>query len=257
MSEVRHRRARGCAGARAAGAVLCGAACAAANARARPVLAQLPGLPAAQSAFPAPGLAVALNGGRGSGRGVGGLAVATGARGLQLTGTIGLPGGPAGFERSGISAGGRLAARLYRTPQYGVSAFAGYGLERLRQRDVPVAQTLGNTTPIARVIDRPVGSFSQLPVGVSAGYRGLFGARPYAVSVAPMYAYSRWKISDSSRTRSGARLAALGEVAVTPRIGVGAAVEVGSGGPPGSPLAERRTVIGAGVSYALQRFVAR
>ena len=139
----------------------------------------------------------------------------------------------------------RLAARLYRTPRLGVAAFAGYGTERLRLVDGPAAG------------GQPKGAFTQVPAGISAGVRGLVGERPYAVTLAPMVAYSRWKISDTSRTRTGARVAALAELAVTPRIGVGLALEGGAGGPPGSPLAGRRSVVGAGVSYVIQRAVAR
>lgn len=258
-TEVARRRrmphARPCRARLGAGGVALCCLAALTAASVRPARAQVPDLPAAQSAFPAPGLAVALDGGRTSGRGVGSLAGATGVRRLQLTAAVGLPGAPAGFERSGVSAGARLAARLYRTPRLGVAAFAGYGAERLRQdlRQNADSFALGE----AGASPRPKGAFVQVPVGVSAGYRGLFGARPYALSVAPMFAYSRWKISDTSRTRSGARVAALAELAVTPKIGVGVAVESGAGGPAGSPFAARRTVIGAGVSYALRRVVAR
>lgn len=219
---------------------------------AHPARAQLPGLPSAQSAFPAPGLAVALNGGRSDGRTVAGLAGATGVRRLQLTVAVGLPGALAGYDRSGISGGARIAGRLYRTPRLGVSAFAGYGGERMRPQPLASAYALGGVSPA-----QATGRFSQIPVGISAGLRGLVGERPYAVSLAPMYAYSRWAIADTTRTRSGARLAALAELAITPRIGVGVAAEVGSGGPIGSPYAGRRTVFGAGVSYAIRRVVAR
>lgn len=214
--------------------------------------AQLPGLPSAQSAFPAPGLAVALDAGHGDGRTVPALAAATGVRRLQLTAAAGLPGAPAGYDRSGISAGARLAARLFRTPQLGVSAFAGYGFERMRSQQ-PISTTTAGTV----IVSRPTGRLTQVPVGISAGYRGLAGDRPYAVSLVPMYAYSRWTGIDSVRTRSGARVAALAEVAVTPSVGIGVAIEGGSGGPLGSPYAGRRTVFGAGVSYAIHRVVAR
>ncbi len=221
-------------------------------AAARTTRAQLPGLPSAQSAFPAPGLALALNGGRGDGRTVAGLAGATGVRRLQLTAAVGLPGTLAGYDRSGVSGGVRIAGRLYRTPRLGVSAFAGYGGERMRRQPLASAYALGGVTAASAT-----GRFSQIPVGISVGLRGLVGVRPYAVSLAPMYAYSRWTIADTTRTRSGARLAALAEIAVTRRIGVGVAAEVRSGGPTGSPYAGRRTVFGAGLSYAIRRVVAR
>ncbi len=220
-------------------------------------LGQVPGLPSGQSAFPAPGLAVALDGGHADGRTVGALAGATGVRRLQLTAAVGLPGGVAGYDRSGVSAGARLAARLYRTTRLGVSAFAGYGFERMRS-PAPVLNGPA-TLPSGAAIDstRPIGRLTQVPVGLSAGVRGLFGERPYAISVAPMYTYARWNISDSTRTRSGARLAALGEIAFTRSIGFGVAAEFGSGGPLGSPYAASRTVFGAGLSYAIRRAVAR
>ncbi len=222
-------------------------------ATATPADAQLPSLPTAQSAFPAPGLAVALDGSRGDGRGTGALAGATGTRGLQLTAAVGLAGAPAGFERSGVTAGARLAARLYRTTRLGVSAFAGYGAERMRVAASPFDQyALGGPSG-----DRPVGSYTQIPAGLSAGVRGVLGERPYAVSVSPMYVYARWRISDTSRARSGAHVAALAELAVTPSIAIGVAGEIGAGGPPGSPLSASRRVVGAGVSYALRRVVAR
>ena len=242
-----------------AAAVLLVAASVARPLTAPPLAAQLPALPSAQSAFPAPGLAVALDGGRADSRTVVALAGATGVRRLQLTAAIGLPGALAGYERSGISAGGRLAGRLYRSARLGVSAFAGYGVERMRAQEVTVAVSPTTNGPSTTVFStsHPTGAFTQLPVGVSAGVRGVVGDRAYALSVTPMYLYSRWRISDTSQSRSGARLGALAELAVTPRIGVGVAGEVGSGGPAGSPYAARRTVIGAGVSYAIHRAVAR
>ena len=238
--------------ARSAGAALCCVGFAASIAAACRAGAQLPDLPTAQSAFPAPGLAVALDAGHGDGRTVPALAAATGVRRLQLTAAAGLPGAIAGYDRSGISLGARLAARLFRTPSLGVSAFAGYGAESMRGNPLTASLTAGTTAP-----SQPTGRFTQVPVGISAGLRGLAGDRPYAISLAPMYAYSRWAIADTARTRSGARVAALAEVAVTPSIGVGVAVEVGSGGPLGSPYAGRGTVFGAGVSYAIHRVVAR
>lgn len=235
--------------------VAAAALCCAAPALTRPAAAQLPGLPAAQSAFGAPGLALALNAGHGDGRTVAGLAAATGVRRLQLTAAVGLPGAPAGYDRQGVSAGARLAARLYRTPRLGVSAFAGYGAEFMRAQVLPAVNPLasGNTVPAAQ----PLGHLTQIPVGISAGLRGLLGERPYALSLAPMYAYTRWHIADSTRTRGGVRLAALAELAFTRRIGAGVAIEVGSSGPAGSPYEGRRTVYGIGVSYALHRVVAR
>ncbi len=213
--------------------------------------AQLPALPTAQSAFPAPGLAVALDGGHADGRTVGALAGATGVRRLQLTAALGVPGAVAGYDRSGISAGGRIAARLYRSTRLGIAAFGGYGVERMRAQPLALPLALG-TTP-----DRPTGAMTQIPIGISAGVRGLFGDRPYALSVAPMYAFTRWRISEGSQSRAGTRVAALAELAVTPSIGIGVGGEIGSGGPSGSPYAAHRTVIGAGVSYAIHRVVAR
>ena len=222
------------------------------------VAAQLPALPAAQSAFPAPGLAVAVDGGHADGRTVFGVAGATGVRRLQLTAAVGIPGALPGYDRSGVSAGGRLAVRLYRSTRLGVSGFGGYGVERMRAQAEPTAITVLDSAPaITSSGTRPTGAFTQIPVGVSAGLRGEFGDRPYALSIAPMYAYTRWRISDTSQTRSGARVTALAEIAVTPQIGVGVAGEVGSAGPLGSPYAGRRTVIGAGISYAIRRVVAR
>ena len=219
-----------------------------------PAAAQLPALPAAQSAFPAPGLALALNAGRGDGRTVGSLAAAVGARRLQLTAALGLPGAPDAYNRRGVSLGARLAGRLYRTPRLGVSAFAGYGSEGLRTAAFFVDSTVSVDPKSARQIDA---TFIQVPVGLSAGYRGLAGTRPYALSVAPMYVYSRFTRGSTRGTRSGVRLAALAELAVTRRIGVGLAGELGSGGPDRSPYTGSRTVVGAGVSYALHRVVAR
>ena len=220
-------------------------------------LAQLPGVPSAQSAFPAPGLAVALDGGHADGRTVPAIVGATGVRRLQLTAAAGLPGAVAGYARDGVSLGGRLAARLYRTPTLGVSAFAGYGFERMRGQQVvaSVAPVLPGAVPIDTA--HPVGRLTEAPVGISAGVRGLVADRPYAVSVAPMYAYSRWAFADSTRTRSGLRVAALAELALTPQIGLGVGAEVGSGGPAGSPYAAHRTTLGAGLSYAIHRVVAR
>lgn len=241
MSDFRSSRAP----AAAAAVVLCSVIAV------RGAVAQLPALPAAQSAFPAPGLAIAADGGHADGRTVIGVAAATGVRRLQLTVGVGVPGAISGYDRSGASAGGRLAGRLYRSARLGVSAFAGYGVERMRAHPQSLPVALGTT------LDRATGAFTQIPVGVSAGVRGAFGDRAYALSVAPMYTYSRWRISDTSRSRTGARVAALAELAVTPRIGIGVAGELGSGGPSGSPYAARRTVIGAGLSYAIHRVVAR
>lgn len=221
--------------------------------------AQLPSLPAAQSAFPAPGLAVALDGGRTDGRGTVALAGATGVRRLQLTAAVGVPGAPAGYERSDVSLGARLALRVYRSTRLGVSAFAGLGGERFHApAPLPSPYALGAGTPGALPpLPRPLGRLTLLPVGVSTGVRGLVGARPYAVSVVPMFAYTRWAVDDTSRARSGARLAALAEIALTPRIGLGVGGEIGTGGPDGSPFPGRRSAFGAGLSYAIQRAVAR
>ncbi|HEY0778455.1 MAG TPA: hypothetical protein VGD56_10875 [Gemmatirosa sp.] len=218
--------------------------------------AQLPALPSAQSAFPAPGLALALDGGHADGRTVPAIAGATGVRRLQLTAAVGLPGGVNGYDRSGVSAGGRLAARLFRTTRLGVSAFAGYGFERMRGPASYGIEPIGFGPPPPSA-ERPIGRLTQVPAGISAGVRGVLGDRPYAVSVAPMYTYMRWNISDTTRTRGGARLAALGEIAVTSQIGFGVAAEFGSGGPAGSPYAASRAVFGAGLSYAIRRVVAR
>ena len=187
---------------------------------------------------------MALNGGVAGGRATYGAAAgwapATG-RWQVAGGVAGQDPGP-GYENPALAAGARGAVAVLQRPRLGVVAFAGAGLSR-QSFAAPSSGVGGEGDPSAVTL-------LTVPVGVAAGVRGALGStRAWAVSAAPHYAWTRFDVGDDVERASRARLALLGEVALTRRVGVALAAELGGQAPRGQPGA-RGTIVGAALALA-------
>lgn len=212
--------------------------------------AQLPGLPVFQGAFPTSGLAAGMNVGRSSGRTMVAGAVGYGPRSGRFALTAGIgafANALEGYRGSRLAFGGRAAFTALRLAdgRIAVTPFAGFGSSR-----ATVVTPALTGLPVAPADTGTAIQFVELPLGAAVGWRFALGTqRAVALSLAPMYALYR-RSGAGTDDRSGAmRLAAVADVAVTPRIGVTLAGEFGqaaSGTEPG-PRAAR---IGLGASFA-------
>lgn len=200
------------------------------------LVAQAPGLPVLQGAFPGRGFAVAANVGRASGQpavlGAAGFGARSGSLHFDLGAGV-LTGGRDGYRSGQFMYGGRLAVRAVQffDERVAVTPFAGYGSTRAK------------LTRAARADSGTTVQFEETPVGAAVGGRIAVGGRAVALSVAPFYAWYRQSGAVATDTRGRLRATVSAEVALTPRIGVGLGIETGQTsdsvrpGPQGSLIA--------------------
>lgn len=209
----------------------------------RSTFAQAPGVPIAPSAFIRPGLAGALNVGRGNEEYAALAAVAFGGGEgrWQIMGGVGGLTTAEGFRSPALTYGGRFGYRVFGRERLGVVAFAGLGGARLRTEERGDASD-GTLTS------------RQLPLGVAAGYRGRWGeatsGRAWGVTLAPAWVQQSLRVSDEvSIDGSGVRATAMAEVALSRRIGLSLAYEDGQRAKSGEP-GPRGGVWGVAVALA-------
>jgi hypothetical protein len=213
-------------------------------ATARTTSAQMPGTPVLQSAWAAPGFAVAANYGGGSGGSLFGVAGAW----ARATGRFQVSAGAGYQNRSDFDGRGVYGVRVavpFGDPSgaIGLAAFAGVGGGPRGRRHVHV----GVDTIV--VIDDDVSSTAEVPVGASIGYRWAIG-QTRGVSV---YAVPAWVFYTGGADNTGLFRAAVGaDVAITRAIG--ATIGVDFGGTRASELGGPSSAqVGLGVSYGFGR----
>ncbi|MGZ8377147.1 MAG: hypothetical protein ACXWZS_03775 [Gemmatirosa sp.] len=221
-----------------------------------PATAQLPGVPAAPSAFVGAGVALAANAGMeqnalantdGSGRRsrwtYGGAAAfaPTSAR-WQVVGGFAAQRWGDGYRDPATAFGGRGAWSVWRNARFGATAFGGIGFARAKL-DVPDGAEAADRDDVLVV--------RQIPIGAAVGMRGALGAtRAWALSIAPQYVFYSLSFRDDAITASRPRLSVLAEAALTPRLGLAVALEDGSRASASEP-GPRGTTLGVALSFAL------
>ncbi len=195
---------------------------------AAPLAAQAPGLPVLQDAFFAPGKAIAVNGGGGSGV-------------TAVAGAASWAPGP----RLGFSLGGGVArAAGVSQPTAGVRvAFRAKTFGESQQ--IALAAFVGAGTAFRDTI-----SVQRSPIGGTASYRRPLGTtRVVAVSVSPYYDPTRVKVKGLGAVRESNFRASVGaDVSVTSSIGVTVGADFG-GSMTSQPVLAGSTLSGVGISY--------
>jgi hypothetical protein len=223
-----------------------------------PLAAQLPGVPAAPSAFVNPGIALAANAGveqnalvdtDGSGRRSrwtygGAAAFAPASARWQIVGGVAAQSWGEGYRDPATAFGARGAWSVWRNARFGATAVGGIGFARAKL-ELPATPTAADSDAV--VVLR------QIPIGAAVGMRGALGAtRAWAISVAPQFVFYSLSLDDDAVTASRVRVSAVAEAALTRRLGLAVALEDGaraSGGEPGP----RGTTVGVALSFALGR----
>lgn len=202
--------------------------------------AQLPSAPVLQNAWAAPGIAVAAD----LAGGGDGTIYALAAGWTPSGGRFQLSGGLGWQVRTGAGSRAAYGARvavpvLGRSSSFGAAAFAGFGGAGGRGT-ANSARTAGADT---------TGSITQIPVGVSLGWRhALSTTRGLSFYATPYYMW----LGGSGQSAGLLRVAAGLDAGVTQRIGLTAGIELGAsrvrpeGGPSG-------ILYGLGATYALSR----
>ncbi|GLC25994.1 hypothetical protein [Roseisolibacter agri] len=222
-----------------------------------PLGAQLPGIPTAPGAFIRPGVALAANlgfeqrailevGAGGTSRRTratygGAAAFAPAAGRWQLAGGFAAQTWGDGYRDPATAFGGRASWAVVRGARLGVAAIGGIGFARARL-DAPADPAVADSDDVVLM--------RQVPLGAAVGVRGAFGARAWALSLAPQYVWYRLSYGEDAVSASRARVGVVAEAALTPRLGVSLALEDGAraaGGEPGP----RGTTVGVAVSFAL------
>ncbi len=212
--------------------------------------AQMPGTPTLQNAWAAPGAVAAANFG-------GGPEGQTYAAALSYTPTSGkvlLAGGYGWRNGLGTTQSGVYGLRLAfpfgkATSSFGFAAFAGVGggPQVTTSRAVVVSSGIGGSSEI--VVTDTVSSNTQVPIGLSIGWRRFFGgAQGFSLYATPNYVFYSGGTSNGGLMRVG-----IGsDVAISPAFGVTLGIDLGGtreaalGGPSG-------VLYGVGVSYAFRR----
>lgn len=206
--------------------------------------AQMPGTPVLQSAWAAPGFAVAANYGGGSG----GSVFAVAGAWARATGRFQVSAGAGYQNRTDFDGRGVYGFRVavpFGDPSgaIGLAAFAGVGGGPRGRRHVHV----GVDTIV--VVDDEVSTTTEIPVGASLGYRWMFG-QTRGVSI---YATPAWVFYSGGAENAGLFRAAVGaDVGITRAIGATIGVDFGGtrdnelGGPSSAQF-------GLGVSYGFGR----
>ena len=171
--------------------------------------AQVPGAPVLQNAFANPGLALAANFGGGGGQSFYGAAAAWGLGGGKF-----LVSGAAGVGHSNGSARGAYGARatmsVWSTSggSLGLGAFAGIG--GAKQDGIVNNAALTN-----------------LPAGVTIGYRRALGSHGFSAYASPFYRWSRADIGPTTTSSGSMRVAAGVDFGLSASLGVTAGGEFG------------------------------
>jgi len=220
---------------------------------ARPLRAQLPGLPLFQGAFPSPGLAAGVDVGRAESRTMTAAAVGYGPRSERfgLVAGLGLFNNTApGYGGSHIGYGARFALTAFRFAgqRLAVTPFAGYGSSRGTLESGTLAGLSATPEDTGAVLRT-----DEFPFGVAVGFRTRLGAtRALALSLAPAYTLDRRSGGTLDASHGGLRVSAVAEVAVMPQIGVTLATEFGQSAT-GEDPGPRGSRIGLGLSYAFAK----
>ena len=203
--------------------------------------AQIPGTPTLQNAWAAPGGVVAFN----FGGGPEGQTYAAAISYAPSSAKVLFAGGYGWRNGLGTTQNGVYGLRLAfpfgsATGSFGFAAFAGVGggpqvTARTSSPSILVPDTLSSTT--------------QVPIGLSVGWRRFFGgSQGFSVYATPNYVFYSGGTSNGNLMRVG-----IGsDIAISPAIGVTLGVDLGGtreaalGGPSG-------VVYGVGVSYAFKR----
>lgn len=194
--------------------------------------AQMPGVPVLQNAFTAPGFVAAVNGGAIEDARAGALAASwtPGSGRFVLSAGVGML-----FPDEGDDAlawGSRVSVPLPRpsSGNFGVGLFVG----------------VGGANPDA-------GSVTQIPAGISIGWRRPLGAtRALSLYAAPFYNHSRVSSGDETLSAGHVRISAGLDIALTPSLGVTAGVEAGQEADVDEP-GPTGIGFGLGISYAFGR----
>jgi hypothetical protein len=190
---------------------------------------QMPGVPVLQNAFTAPGLVAAVNGG-----------AIDDAKAAALAGSW-----TPGSGRFVLSAG---AGMLF--PDEGDDVFA-WGARVAVPLPRPSSGNFGVGMFVGVGGARPdAGSVTQLPAGITVGWRRAIGAtRALSLYAAPFYNWSRASANDETLTAGHVRVSAGLDFAVTPSFGVTVGVEAGQEADVDEP-GPTGTGFGLGLSYA-------
>jgi hypothetical protein len=191
--------------------------------------AQMPGLPVLQNAFGNSGITVGVNAGTAPEGQAYALAAGWGRGRILAGGGIGMS---SAAGSNGVGFGARLAMPVWSMARgsIGFAAFAGAGGTVAGERNI-----------------------TQLPIGVSAGWRRALGStRGFSVYLAPHYQWVRESRPDSGTVSGGRFRGALGlDVGITPRLGVTLGIEGGQGRVKG--IGSEGTSAAIGASWIWQR----
>ena len=192
--------------------------------------AQVPGAPVLQNAFANPGLALAANFGGGGGQSFYGAAAAWGLGGgrFQVSGAAGV-GRSGGSTRGAYGARAAMAVWSTSGGALGVGAFAGVG-------GAP-------STKVEGVVNNP--AVTNIPAGVTVGYRHSLGSRGVSAYASPFYRWSRADFGPTTNSSGSMR------VSVGVDVGLSASLGVTAGGEFGGKTADGKSsgMFGAAISF--------
>ena len=192
--------------------------------------AQVPGAPVLQNAFANPGLALAANFGGGGGQSFYGAAAGWGLGGGKF-----LVSGAAGVGRSNGSSrgayGARAAMSVWSTSggSLGVSAFAGIGGAPSTKQDGIVNNA----------------ALTNLPAGVTIGYRRALGSHGLSAYASPFYRWSRADFGPTTESSGSMRVAAGIDYGLSASLGLTVGGEFGGANADGKSSG----IFGAAISF--------
>jgi len=156
----------------------------------------------------------------------------------------------AGYRGSRLGYGARFALTALRLAdqRIAITPFAGFGSSRATLANAGRAGLPDSAAAAGKVIQQ-----DEIPLGVAVGWRIAVGeGRAIALTAAPSYVIARRTGTTVDQSAANFRTAIVAELALSTRIGVVLATELGqtsSGAEPGA----RGSVSGAGLSYRLRR----
>jgi hypothetical protein len=128
-----------------------------------------------------------------------------------------------------------------------VTPFVGFGSTRATLASAATVGPPATAADTGKTI-----TTDEIPLGVSAGWRTSLGAtRALALSVAPAYTIYRRSGGALDGSRGALRVATVGEIAVTSRIGVTLGAEFGQSAGAAEP-GPTGTRVGLGASFVLR-----
>lgn len=212
--------------------------------------AQLPGTPTLQNAFVAPGGVVALDYGGTSGAQTyaAALSYVPSSAKLSFAGGYGWRNG-SGTTQSGVW-GLRLAFPFGTFKgDFGVAAFAGVGGGPQVTTTHTLLVATGSGVFQQAVVSDTLSSTTQVPVGLSIGWRRFFGgAQGFSIYATPSYVFYSGGTANGNLMRIGVG----SDIGISPALGISLGAEFGGtrqaalGGPNG-------VLYGVGVSYVFKR----